>query len=67
MNIQGKKGANASIESLGINNTGTQYWNLSPEELTQHALDKKQGVLNDTGALAINTQRLLNNPNPMKL
>ena len=55
MNIQGVKNPNATIESLGINNTGTQYWNLSPEELTQHTLDLKQGVLNDTGALVVNT------------
>lgn len=55
MTIQGKRGANSNIETLGIKNTGTQFWNLSPEELTQHTIDKKLGVLNDTGALAINT------------
>lgn len=55
MNIQGVKNPNATLESLGITNTATQFWNLSPEELTQHTLDLKQGTLNDTGALVINT------------
>ena len=55
MNIQGVKNPNATLDSLGITNTGTQFWNLSPEELTQHTLDLKQGTLNDTGALVINT------------
>lgn len=55
MNIEGVKNPDATIESLGIMNTGTQFWNLSPEELTKHTLDLKQGVLNDTGALVVNT------------
>jgi phosphoenolpyruvate carboxykinase (ATP) len=31
------------------------YLNLTPEELIEHTLNKKQGVLSDTGALCINT------------
>lgn len=44
-----------SIAYLGIKNPSTIYWNLSPEELAKHTIDKKQGVLNSTGALCINT------------
>ena len=55
MNIQGIKHAKADLSTLGINNTGTQYWNLSPAELTEHTIKKNQGVLSDTGALAVNT------------
>ena len=55
MEIVGNKTPNATIETLGINDTTTQYWNLSPEELTAETLKRNQGVLNDTGALAVDT------------
>lgn len=55
MNIVGKKNANANLESIGIKNTATQYWNLTADELIEETLKRKQGVLNDTGALAVDT------------
>ncbi len=53
--IIGKKPGNGSLENAGISNTGVQYWNLSPAELTEHAVKLGQGVLSDTGALCVNT------------
>ena len=55
MNVVGPKNPNANLETIGIKNTGTQFWNLSPEELVQQTLQRHQGVLSDTGALAIDT------------
>ncbi len=52
---KGFKSPNANLETLGIKNYTTAYWNLSPAELTQHTLDKGMGKLTDTGALAVNT------------
>ncbi|MBX2930962.1 MAG: phosphoenolpyruvate carboxykinase (ATP) [Chitinophagaceae bacterium] len=40
---------------LGISEAVNIHYQLSPEELVKQALEKKQGVLNDTGALCINT------------
>ena len=45
---------NNSLENYGIKNA-TAHWNLSPEELTKITLEKGQGKLADTGALAVNT------------
>lgn len=45
----------ADLAYLGIQSPANIYWNLTPEELTQHTLDKNMGTTNDTGALVINT------------
>ena len=55
MSIIGKKNPNASLETLGIKNTKTQYWNLNAEELVEATIRLNQGVLSDTGALAVDT------------
>lgn len=55
MSIIGKKNPNASLETLGIKNTKTQYWNLNAEELIEATIRLNQGVLSDTGALAVDT------------
>lgn len=55
MNIVGNKNPNATLESLGIKKTHTQYWNLNPEELTEETIKRGQGVLSSTGALALDT------------
>lgn len=55
MNIQGIKNPGADLSTLGFKNTGTQFWNLTPAELTEHSIIQNQGVLNDSGALAVNT------------
>ncbi len=51
----GFKSPNADLTLLGIKNYTTAYWNLSAQELTQHTLERGQGVLNDLGALVVNT------------
>ena len=53
--VLGFKNPTATLESLGIKNTNTEYWNLTPEELIEETIKRGQGVLNSTGALAVDT------------
>ncbi|MEY3437826.1 MAG: hypothetical protein RL265_411 [Bacteroidota bacterium] len=56
MNVFGKLGKNTDLnESIGLNNLGNQFWNLSPSELVEDTILNGQGELTDTGALAIET------------
>lgn len=56
MNVFGKHGKNADLnESIGLNHLGNQFWNLSPAELVEDTILNGQGVLTNTGALAIET------------
>ena len=56
MDLFGKRGKNANLnESIGLGNLGNQFWNLSPSELMEDAIINGQGVLTDTGAIAIET------------
>ena len=56
MNVFGKNGKNADLnESIGLNHLGNQFWNLSPAELVEDTILNGQGVLTNTGALAIET------------
>lgn len=55
MNELGFKNKNASIKSLGIENVSAAYWNLSPAELVEETIIRGEGVLTDTGALAVDT------------
>lgn len=55
MSVIGPKNPKANLESLGIKHTKTQYWNLNAEELVEETIRRKQGLLSDTGALAIDT------------
>lgn len=50
----GLKNPQADLAAIGLN-PAAAYWNLSPEELTQKAIELGQGVLNDTGALSVST------------
>ncbi|MCP4121187.1 MAG: phosphoenolpyruvate carboxykinase (ATP) [Bacteroidetes bacterium] len=50
----GVKNPQADLGQLGLKDV-TAYWNLTPEELIEHTISKKMGVLADTGALAVNT------------
>ncbi len=50
----GIKNPNANLEHVGIK-PAVANWNLSFEELTKQTIDLKQGVLNSTGALCVNT------------
>ncbi|MBD3638555.1 MAG: phosphoenolpyruvate carboxykinase (ATP) [Crocinitomicaceae bacterium] len=55
MNNYGKKADNASLESIGLTNIDNAFWNLSPAELVEDTIINGQGVLTDTGAIAIRT------------
>jgi hypothetical protein len=47
--------ANARLAPLGISRAAQVHLNLSPEQLTQEALRRQEGVLTDTGALMADT------------
>lgn len=51
----GFKNPAASLEAHGLKNWKTAYWNLSPEELVEHSIQKNMGCLADSGALVIST------------
>ena len=43
------------LEKLGIINTRAVYRNLTPAQLTEHALQRGEGTLSNTGALVVKT------------
>ncbi len=55
MKVYGTKSGIDTLPSLGILNTANQYWNLSSAELVEETIKRNQGVLSDTGALAVDT------------
>ena len=42
---------------MGLNNSGYVHYQLTPEELVEESLRRGEGILNNTGALLINTGR----------
>jgi phosphoenolpyruvate carboxykinase (ATP) len=44
-----------ALGELGIKGYKNAYWNLTPEELVEHSIQKGMGQLADSGALVINT------------
>lgn len=56
MELQGKFGKNADLAaSIGLKNLGDQFWNMSPAELIEDCIILGEGMLTDSGALAIET------------
>lgn len=56
MDLFGKLGQNTDLKSsIGLDRLGNQFWNLSPAELVEDVVLHGQGVLTDTGAIAIET------------
>jgi phosphoenolpyruvate carboxykinase (ATP) len=56
MEILGKLGQNTDLKgAIGLDNLGNQFWNLTPAELVEDTIIMGQGMLTDTGALAIET------------
>lgn len=51
----GLKAKEATIVDLGLKNIGDAYWNLSPSELVEETIIRGEGMLTDTGALAVDT------------
>ncbi len=54
MTETGKRATNATISDLGIKNAIT-HWNLSPERLSEIAVEKGQATVTSSGAININT------------
>ena len=44
-----------ALVNLGLQLSSDIHYQLSPEELTEQTIQRGEGVLNDTGALVINT------------
>ena len=44
-----------ALKTLGLSTTKNVHYQLSPDKLTEQAVQRGEGVLNDTGALLINT------------
>jgi phosphoenolpyruvate carboxykinase (ATP) len=56
MNEFGKRGKNTDLKAdIGLENLGNVYWNLSPAELVEDIVLLGEGVLTDTGAVAVET------------
>jgi len=55
MNEFGLKAKDASIAELGIKHVADAYWNLTPAELVEETIIRGEGMLTDTGALAVDT------------
>ncbi len=55
MNEIGIKPEKASVADLGLGNVSMAYWNLHPSELVEETINRGEGVLTDTGALAVDT------------
>ena len=55
MNEYGRRSENASLATIGLDNIANAYWNLSPAELVEETVLLGQGLLTNTGALAIDT------------
>ena len=56
MELIGKYGVNNDLKkSIGLSGLGQQFWNLSPSELIEDCVITGDGMLTDTGALAIDT------------
>jgi len=51
----GRMAENANLDYLGLTNIETAYWNLDPAELTEDTIINEEGLLTNTGALAIDT------------
>src|SRR5437868_12016193 len=44
-----------ALKTLGLQTSENIHYQLSPDKLTKQAVQRGEGVLNDTGALIINT------------
>lgn len=51
----GFKAQGASLADIGLKNVSAAYWNLTPAELVEETILSGQGVLADSGALAVDT------------
>lgn len=56
MNEFGKRGSNTNLKSdIGLGNLGNVYWNMSPAELVEDTILLGEGIMTDSGAIAVDT------------
>ena len=55
MNEFGLKAKDATVADLGLKYVADAYWNLTPAELVEETIIRGEGMLTDTGALAVDT------------
>lgn len=55
MNNYGTRAEGATLAYLGLSNVEAAYWNLSVPELVEDAILRGDGVITNTGALAVDT------------
>ena len=55
MNEFGIKSKDATVAALGLGNVSAAYWNLNAAELVEETIVRGEGMLTDTGALAVDT------------
>lgn len=55
MNEFGIRSKHSTLPELGLGKLANVFWNLTPSELVEETIVNGQGVLTDTGALAIET------------
>jgi len=55
MNEYGRKAEKASLSALGLEQVAAAYWNLEPAQLIEDNIFRREGLLTNTGALAIDT------------
>jgi phosphoenolpyruvate carboxykinase (ATP) len=55
MNNYGTRAEGSTLAYLGLENVEAAYWNLSVSELVEDAILRGDGVLTNTGALAVDT------------
>lgn len=55
MNQYGLRAKDATIANLGLGNVEAAYWNMNVAELVEETILRGEGVLTDTGALAVDT------------
>lgn len=56
MDLFGKLGQNTDLKgAIGLDQLGNQFWNLTPAELVEDTILIGEGMLTDTGAIAVET------------
>lgn len=55
MNSQGQISKKSTLENSGIKQCKNAFYNLTPAELIEHSILKKEGRLTDTGSLMVDT------------
>ncbi len=51
----GRRSSSSGLTDIGISRVDKAYWNLSPSELVEMALQNREGQLSDTGAIMCDT------------